>query len=56
MHPGYQVVFDHPLFLLVIATMVVLVGFLVWNLMPVRRHPKTGGKTSGLGGPPEHMA
>lgn len=48
--------FDHPLFLLVIATLVVALGFLFWNLASVRRNQRTGGKTSGIGGPNDPMA
>ena len=45
-----------PVYLLAIATLVLVVAFLVWNLISVRRNQKTGGKTSGLGGPNDPMA
>jgi hypothetical protein len=48
--------FDHPLFWLVIATLGLLLGFLFWNLASVRRNQKTGGRTSGIGGPNDPMA
>ncbi len=48
--------FDHPLFLLALATFVLVIGFLVWNVVSVRRNQATGGKTSGLGGPNDPMA
>ncbi len=48
--------FNHPLFLLMAATLVLVLLFLVWNLISVRRNQKTGGNTSGLGGPNDPMA
>ncbi len=46
----------HPVYLLAFATFFLVVGFLVWNLISVRRNQKTGGKTSGLGGPNDPLA
>jgi hypothetical protein len=46
----------HPLYLLVFVTFLLVLAFLVWNLVSVRRHQKTGGKTSGIGGPNDPMA
>ncbi len=48
--------FVHPVYLLALATFVLVAGFLVWNLVSVRRNQKTGGKTSGLGGPNDPLA
>jgi hypothetical protein len=39
----------HPLFLLAIATFVLIIGFLVWNLISNRRH-RFSRKVSGIGG------
>ena len=41
----------HPLYLLAFVTFLLVLGFLAWNLLSVRRHQKTGGKASGIGGP-----
>jgi hypothetical protein len=38
----------HPLFLLAIATFVIVVGFLVWNKQSVKKHPH--GDSLGIGG------
>ena len=46
----------HPVYLLALATFLMVIGFLVWNLISVRRNQKTGGHTSGLGGPNDPMA
>ena len=40
----------HPLFLLLIMTLVIAVGFGIWNFASVKRHQQTGGKASGIGG------
>ena len=48
--------FVHPVYLLALATFVLVIGFLLWNLISVRRNQKTGGKTSGLGGPNDPLA
>jgi hypothetical protein len=45
----------HPLFLLAIATFVVVVGFLVWNQLSVKRH-RFGDKKSGIGGVNDPLA
>ena len=47
---------SHPLYLLVFVTFLLVVAFLVWNLLSVKRNQKTGGKTSGIGGPNDPMA
>ncbi len=39
----------HPLFLLALATFVIVVGFLVWNQVSTKRH-RFGEKKSGIGG------
>jgi hypothetical protein len=46
----------HPLYLLVFVTLLCVVAFLLWNLLSVKRHQQTGGKTSGIGGPNDPMA
>jgi hypothetical protein len=46
----------HPVYILAFVTFLLLGGFLVWNLISVRRNQKTGGKTSGLGGPNDPMS
>ncbi len=38
----------HPLFLLAIATFILVVGFLVWNKQSVKKHPH--GDSTGIGG------
>ena len=46
----------HPLFLLFAATLIILLGFLAWNLISTKRRHATGGKTSGLGGPNDPLS
>jgi hypothetical protein len=46
----------HPLFLLAFATFILFAGFLVWNLISTKQSQKTGGNTSGFGGPNDPMA
>jgi hypothetical protein len=46
----------HPVYILAFVTFFLLAGFLVWNLISVRRNQKTGGKTSGLGGPNDPLS
>ena len=46
----------HPLYWLVFATFGVLLGFLGWSKLSVKRNQQTGGKTSGIGGPNDPMA
>jgi hypothetical protein len=46
----------HPLTLLAFGTFILVLAFLVWNLLSVRRHQKTGGNTTGIGGPNDPMA
>jgi hypothetical protein len=46
----------HPLYLLAFITFLLVIGFLGWNLLSVRRNQKTGGQTSGIGGPNDPMA
>ena len=47
---------ESPVFLLALVTMGLVLVFLIWNYLSVRRNQKTGGKTSGLGGPNDPMA
>ena len=44
----------HPLYLLVFATFLLLIGFLVWSKISTKRSQK--GKTSGLGGPNDPLS
>jgi hypothetical protein len=46
----------HPLFLLAFATFIIIAGVGVWSLVSTKRNQKTGGNTSGLGGPNDPMA
>jgi hypothetical protein len=46
----------HPLSGLVLVTFVLVVAFLVWNLLSVRKNQKTGGDTTGIGGPNDPLA
>jgi hypothetical protein len=47
---------SHPLYLLVFATFILLLGFLGWSKLSVKRNQQTGGKTSGIGGPNDPLA
>lgn len=42
---------SHPLFLLAIATFVLVIAFALWNLIATRRQAKYGRRTTGIGGP-----
>ncbi len=46
----------HPLFLLAFATFVIIAAVALWSLASTKRSQKTGGNTSGLGGPNDPMA
>lgn len=46
----------HPLFLLVLFTFVLLLGFLIWGKLSVKRNQQTGGNTTGIGGPNDPLA
>jgi hypothetical protein len=46
----------HPLFLLLLLTLLLLLGFLVWNWISTKRRQETGGNTSGLGGPNDPLS
>jgi hypothetical protein len=47
---------SHPLFQLAFITLLLVIGFLVWNLLSVKKNQKTGGDTTGIGGPNDPMA
>jgi hypothetical protein len=47
---------DHPLYLLAFLTFFLVLAFLIWNRISLRRNQQTGGKTSGLGGPNDPLA
>jgi hypothetical protein len=40
----------HPLYLLAFATFVLVIGFVLWNIVSVRRH-RFGADVAGPGGP-----
>jgi hypothetical protein len=46
----------HPVYILAFATLAAVLAFAFWNFASVRRHQKTGGKTSGLGGPSDPLS
>jgi hypothetical protein len=46
----------HPVYVLALVTLVIALGVAAWSLASTRRNLKTGGKTSGLGGPNDPMA
>jgi hypothetical protein len=46
----------HPLSFLALLTFVLVLAFLIWNLLSVRKNQKTGGDTSGIGGPNDPLA
>ena len=48
--------FPHPVYLLAFLTFLLVIAFLVWNLISVRRNQKTGDKTSGIGGPNDPLS
>ena len=48
--------FDSPLLWLALATFLVIIGYLVWNLISVRRLQKHGPNVSGIGGPNNPMS
>ena len=41
---------------LALVTFVLLIGFLLWNRMSVKRHQQTGGNTTGIGGPNDPLS
>jgi hypothetical protein len=45
----------HPLFLLPVATFIILLGYLTWNWYSTKRNMETGGKAKGLGGEKDPM-
>ena len=46
----------HPLYLLAFVTFLLVIEFLGWNLLSVKRNQQTGGKASGIGGPNDPMS
>jgi hypothetical protein len=46
----------HPVYLLALATFALVMGLLFWNIASTKRNQKTGGNTSGIGGPNDPMA
>jgi hypothetical protein len=47
---------DHPLFLLAIATLLIVAAIGAWSLLSVKRRQKYGRATKGVGGPNDPMA
>ena len=47
---------SHPLYWLVFATMILVIGAAAWSWISTKRRQTTGGRTSGLGGPNDPMA
>ena len=41
---------------LALVTFVLLVGFLLWNRMSVKKNQETGGNTAGIGGPNDPLS
>jgi hypothetical protein len=46
----------HPLYWLVFVTFILLLGFLGWSKISTKQSQKTGGNTSGFGGPKDPLA
>ncbi len=46
----------HPLFLLVFVSLFLLIAFLVWSKISTDRSIKTGGHTTGIGGPNDPLS
>jgi hypothetical protein len=46
----------HPLYWLVFLTFILLIGFLVWSKISTKEHQRTGGNTTGFGGPNDPLA
>jgi hypothetical protein len=46
----------HPVFILAFATFALIIGVLIWNIASTKKQQKTGGNTSGIGGPNDPMA
>jgi hypothetical protein len=46
----------HPLFWLLFVTLIAFGGFGAWSYMSAHRNQKTGGNTSGVGGPNDPLA
>jgi hypothetical protein len=49
-------VFDHPLFWLAAATLIIVVAIAVWSLVSTRRQQKYGKQVSGVGGPNDPLS
>jgi hypothetical protein len=46
----------HPVYILALFTLVAVFAFGIWNYASVRQRQKTGGHTTGIGGPNDPMA
>jgi len=47
---------SHPLFLLAIATLLIVLAIGAWSLLSVKRRQKYGESASGVGGPNDPLA
>jgi hypothetical protein len=45
----------HPVYTLAFVTFLLVIGFLIWNLLSVRRNQKHGDGATGIGGPNDPM-
>ena len=48
--------FTHPVWILALATFVLVLGFAGWSWLSTKRSQETGGKTTGIGGPNDPLA
>ncbi|MGD0102522.1 MAG: hypothetical protein ABSC06_00615 [Rhodopila sp.] len=46
----------HPVYVLAFITFLLVLAFLVWNLLSLKEHQRTGGKITGIGGPNDPMS
>ena len=46
----------HPVYILALVTLLAVFAFGVWNYMSTRQHQKTGGNTTGIGGPNDPLS
>jgi len=45
-----------PIFTLALVTFLLVLGFLVWNWLSVKKNQETGGNTTGTGGPNDPLS
>ncbi len=46
----------HPIWILAFVTLAAAAGFAIWSFSSTRQHQKTGGHSSGIGGPADPLA